>query len=216
MRKNLNKLKSLSYQFRAIATHPSHQALKRESNKYGDAIILAKQQHWENFLEEMNTSEIWTANKYLKEPAGNGGLPRILPLKTPNEHSQNMTTKDNESKANLLVKTFFPPPPINIYNNIHPQDDYPEPLPNPPATTSEQVAMHIAKLLPYKAPGPDSIPNIILKECVELILTPLTNIYKALIRLTHTMTHGENSLWSYYGNQANQATRHPKPTDQLP
>ena len=46
-----------------------------------------------------------------------------------------------------------------------------------------QIQNQIAKLSPYKAPGPDGIPNIVLKECVKLLITPLTNIFNAIIQL---------------------------------
>ena len=32
--------------------------------------------------------------------------------------------------------------------------------------------------------GPDGIPNAVLKECSELLATPLTNIFRALIKLS--------------------------------
>src|SRR6202161_3976646 len=71
--------------------------------------------------------EIWTANKYLKEAVGDGGLPRIPPLKTTNENHQIITTEDNTSKAILLAKTFFPPPRANLQNDNHHQEEYPDP-----------------------------------------------------------------------------------------
>ena len=178
MRKNLNKLRTLSFQFRAVANHYSHNALKQDGTRYGEAITQSKQKHWENFLEEMSASEIWTANKYLKEPAGDGSLPRIPSLKTTNKDGLLLTTEDNTSKATLLAKMFFLPPPDNLNNDNHPQEDYPNPLPDPPTITKEQILTHIANLSPHKAPGPDGIPNIVLKESSEIITAPLTNIYK--------------------------------------
>ena len=77
---------------------------------------------------------------------------------------------------------FFPLPPDNLNDNNHLQEDYPNPLPDPPTITKEQISTHIANLSPHKAPGPDGIPNIVLKESSEIITVPLTNIYKALIR----------------------------------
>ncbi len=70
MRKELNKLRADSYRNRALTDHTSHNELRRKSNTYGKAILLAKKQHWENYLEEMTPDDIWTANKYLKELVG--------------------------------------------------------------------------------------------------------------------------------------------------
>jgi len=65
MRKELNRIRADSYRNRALTDHSSHKELKKKSNTYGEAILLAKKQHWENYLEEMTSDEIWTANKYL-------------------------------------------------------------------------------------------------------------------------------------------------------
>ena len=81
-------------------------------------------------LTVMSANNIWTANKYLKHPVGDGGNPRIPTLVTKDEQGNEMETNDNENKAKLFTKTFFPPPPELNANDI-PQE-YPEPLPDPP------------------------------------------------------------------------------------
>ena len=111
MKKEIDKLRALSYNFRAIADHYSHDRLRRLSNKYGDAIIQAKRQHWTTYLEEMTAADIWTANKFIGEPAGDGGSPRIPTLKTRNGAGEVITINSNEDKAALFARTFFPPPP---------------------------------------------------------------------------------------------------------
>ena len=64
-----------------------------------------------------------------------------------------------------------------------PQINYLAPLPDPLEIMQNQLQNQIVKLSPYKAPGPDGIPDIVLKECVELLTTPLTNIFNAIIQL---------------------------------
>ena len=59
----------------------------------------------------MSADEIWTANKYLSNPPGDSGQPRIPSLKYTNASGTLTTIDNNEDKANLLAKTFFPPPP---------------------------------------------------------------------------------------------------------
>ena len=61
----------------------------------------------------MSANDIWTANKFLKNPAGDGGLPRIPSLKTTNETNNNTHMHNNTDKALLFAKAFSPPPPIN-------------------------------------------------------------------------------------------------------
>ena len=180
MKKEIDRLRALSYKFRVIADHYSHDKLRRLSNKYGDAIIQAKRQHWAAYLEEMSAADIWTANKFIREPAGDGGSPRIPTLKTKNEAGAIVTVNSNKDKANLFAKTFFPlpPPPPEIQE----QHEYPEPLPDPPQLTLEQLLQHIYKTAPYKAHGPDGIPNIVLQKCADMIAPRLLCIYRFILQ----------------------------------
>ena len=109
MKRELNKLKAKSYSFRVLADHPSHSELRTKSTQYGEAIIQAKRQHWTNYLEEMSAADIWTANKFIKEPAGDGGCPRIPTLKTRDAAGAEQTISTNDDKAEIFAKTFFPP-----------------------------------------------------------------------------------------------------------
>jgi endonuclease/exonuclease/phosphatase family metal-dependent hydrolase len=180
-RKELNRLRSDSYNHRATANHPSHRELKKKSNKYGEAIIQAKRGHWANYLEEMTASEMWTANKYIREPVGDGGNPRIPTLKTKNAAGREVPVNSNEEKADLLAKTFFPPPP-RIVNDFA-DYVYPEPLPDPPQITADQLHKHVFKPAPYKAHGPDEIPNAVIQQCEALIHERLLRIYQAILKL---------------------------------
>ena len=181
-RKELNRLRANSYKNRALADHPSHRKLKQLSKQYGKDIIVAKRTHWTEYLEEMVAGDIWTANKYLKSPVGDGGLPRIPTIKTRNEEGIEVTINDNEDKAKAFAKAFFPPPPEPMEADNVPYD-YPEPLPDPPPPDRSQIKKTICKLPSYKAPGPDGIPNIVLQKCFELITDHLVFIYRAILDL---------------------------------
>ena len=102
--------------------------------------------HWNNYLENTDSSTIWTANKYIT----------------------------NEGKAKALAEVFFPPKPTT--SSVPQEYSYTDPLPSPPPITEEQIHMHIAKLWPYKAPGPDGIPNIVLQKLANLIVPYLLPI----------------------------------------
>jgi hypothetical protein len=41
----------------------------------------------------------------------------------------------------------------------------------------------IHTISPYKAPGPDKIPNIVLKECIEVLIDHLFFIFRAIFEL---------------------------------
>ena len=179
-RKELNRLRSDSYRNRTIANHSSHRELRRKSRAYGRAIITTKRKHWAEYLEEMVESDIWTANRYLKEPVGDGGAPRIPMLTTRDEEGRDKEVNDSEEKANIFATTFFPPPPLRNEEDDAPYD-YPDPLPDPLPPDKGQIEGVIRKLSPYKAPGPDGIPNIVLQKCYDKIADYLYYIYQAIL-----------------------------------
>ena len=177
-RRELNRLRNTSYKNRAITDHPSHKELRLKSNRYGAQIIQAKRQHWTNYLEEMTAADIWTANKFIREPVGDGGSPRIPTLKVKGPNGVEVQVNNNEEKARIFAKLFFPPSPPTP--DSHENFDYPEPLPDPPQIRAGQILRHIAKLSPYKAHGPDGIPNIVLQRCANIIIGRLTRIFRAI------------------------------------
>src|SRR6202522_1076796 len=178
-RKELNRLRSDSFRNRALANHPSHEELRTKSSQYGEQIVQAKRQHWINYLEDMTAADMWTANKFIREPVGDGGSPRIPTLKARSQESAEILVNDNEEKARIFARLFFPPaPPIQ---ENYDQFEYPEPLPDPPRITVGQIRRLIAKLSPHKAPGPDGIPNIVLQKCVDIIISRLIRIYRAIM-----------------------------------
>jgi hypothetical protein len=181
MRKSLNKLRADSYRNRTLTSDPSHSKLRKASNKYGEAIVAAKKQHWISYLEEMTANDIWSANRYLKEPVGDGGNPRIPTIRVRNDDNEEILVSDNNEKAKLFAKTFFPPPPANT--SVPLAYEYPAPLPSPSQITEQQIEEQIRRLSPYKAPGPDEIPNIVLQKCLDLILKHLLHIFRATLSL---------------------------------
>jgi len=58
MRKELRKLRAVSYCNRALTEHPSHRELWKMSNSYGNEIQSAKKQHWMTYLEDMDANGI--------------------------------------------------------------------------------------------------------------------------------------------------------------
>ncbi|KAJ3739880.1 hypothetical protein DFH05DRAFT_1376223, partial [Lentinula detonsa] len=87
------------------------------------------------------------------------------------------TAETNEDKAQLLAKTFFPAPPPNYNLERNPCRNQ---LPNPPKITQERIIKTYQKLKPYKAPGPDGIPNVILKKYAGMLAPYMSEIYNAI------------------------------------
>jgi len=181
MRKNLSRLRVTSYRNRALTDHPAHREMKKLSNKYGEAILQAKKQHWSSYLEDMSANEIWTANKYIRDPVGDGGSPRIPTLRTHNAEGEAVEINNNEDKAKLFARTFFPPPPPR--STVPEGFVYPEPLPDPPQITKAQIERQICRLSPYKAYGLDEIANVVLQKCLDLLIAYLLFIFRAVLSL---------------------------------
>ena len=181
MRKRLNKLRAASFRNRALTDHPSHREAKALSNRYGEEVLAAKRQHWTSYLEDMSASDIWTAHRYLRDPVGDGGSPQIPTLRTKDNQGRDVEVNDSQEKAALFGKLFFPPPPVN--STVPANFDYPEPLPDPPQIAKAQLEHLIRRLSPYKAYGPDEIPNVVLQRCLDLLIDYLLHIYRAILKL---------------------------------
>ena len=85
-------------------------------------------------------------------------------------------------KAALFTDLFFPPCPHNLPSLPEDLDPYP-PLLKFSTPVPHQITHHINKTNPFKAPGEDGIPNVVLKEC-ETLLMPL--LYTCLLAILTT------------------------------
>jgi hypothetical protein len=80
-----------------------------------------------------------------------------------------------------MAKTFFPTRPLA--DSLPPLDsNYPTPICKLDAITCDQIRRHLRKLKPYIAPGPDSIRNIVLSKCADILIHRLYHIYTTIIR----------------------------------
>jgi hypothetical protein len=190
-KRHVSKLSNISYKYRALPDHESHSQYREARNKYAEAIAKAKTDHWTSYLEEATEEQLWTANRYLTEPVGDGGRTRIPTLKVGTINGSTVDAYTNEEKANALVKTFFPARPAE---DTAPENYvYPEPVQYSPVYTTERIRNRISKLSPYKASGPDEIPNIVLQKSVGQISDHLSYIFQAIIAL-----NTYNSTWQEF------------------
>jgi ribonuclease HI len=179
MKKQLNRLNNLSFKMRTVTDHTIHRELKEHQRKYGKAIMDAKKKHWEEYLENVTASSIYTAGKFAAEAPDNIGVTMIPTI----EHIVNgeaVQATTNNEKARILNDKFFPPKPNN-HALPSSQEDLLDPLPDPPPLQHHTLARAIRKLKPYKAPGPDEIPNVILQKGAASIIPPLLRIYRSIL-----------------------------------
>ena len=177
LRHEANRKGRKASKYKEWPEHHSH-AEKRGANKlFHKTLERTKRQHWHDWLEKADDPDIWTAHKYTSSPAGDGGKSRIPILKS-THNGQEVNVTSNEEKSKLLAKTFFPPkPPVDTPI----QFVYPKPIRDNNPISREQIRRQLAKLKPYKAPGPDGIPNIVLTKCADTLVDRLYYIYKAII-----------------------------------
>ena len=149
----------------------------RDSKRiYHDAIDESKATHWKEFLND--PANIWKANSYTK---GGTTAFRVATLK-----DGNTEVPEDEDKATLLMRTFYPRPP-------EPQDAEPQQpetsIPVPFEITVEEVCDAIWKNNPAKAPGPDQVTFRVWRELWTVVKHQVLQLYRASLRLGQLPDH---------------------------
>jgi len=121
--------------------------------------------------------DIWTASKLISAPATDGGKARIPMLKHKVDGQESLACS-NEEKSLTLAKCFFPAKPEE--DSTQPVHRYPQQCTKNTKIMAEQVHNRIKRLKPYKALGPDGIPNIVLTKCADILEVRLVNIYEGI------------------------------------
>lgn len=177
LRKRRNKASCQSFRFRDIPEHPSHRELQELSDEYTSCIEKMKKDHWELWLETISASAVFKANRYATDSPSDYSKTRIPSLKhTIPDLTLPSPAQLNSDKSKVLANTFFPPPPSDP---LIPDFVYPKPLKGVRYFTRKQIRCTVCNLSPYKAPGPDTIPNIVLMRTIDLINERLFFIYRA-------------------------------------
>ena len=65
--------------------------------------------------------------------------------------------------------------------NIQEDENYPKMCSKVGKVTKDQIRKQLKKLKPYKAPGPDGIPNIVLTKNTDILIDRLHPIYAAML-----------------------------------
>jgi hypothetical protein len=180
--KEKDKLSDESYRMRGLPDHPIHAEHRRVRNKLKEEISKAKQNHWMDYLEGLDKGSIYTANKYITAPIGDGGRTSIPALKSQNPQGDIIEAVTNEEKSQLLARSFFPPPPDT---STVPQDAvyYPTPVEKFAPFSEQEVEWTIARSASFKAPGPDGICNIVFKRCKDQLTPYLMQIFNAVFAI---------------------------------
>ena len=175
---SMNKLGRQAYNRCHDLEHVIHRMHVVAAKNYHKILEQTKRQHWRDWLEKAEDPDIWTAHCLITSQGSDGGKARIPALIYKIGNSEK-TASRNKEKGSILVKGFFPTkPPID---NALADTKYPKACSCAGKITPEQVSAQLKKLKPYKVPGPNGIPNIVLTKCADIIAVRLTHIYAALV-----------------------------------
>ena len=180
LRRTKNRLANLSHHWRGLPDHSAHQDHQNASKEYAKAIESTKKEHWENWLLNASERYMWTANKYATDPPTDVGKTRVPSLDYAGEDGSIGYTTTNTEKSKALAKAFFLPPSLSP---IVPHSCYPEPADIFRYFTREQIRKAAKKLPAFKAPGPDGVPNAVLKQSVDVLVDRLYFIFRAIFEL---------------------------------
>ena len=130
----------------------------------------------------MSYGEVWITNRYISGEASDGGKTCIptLTLQHSNSSLPPTVASTNKKKNRMLAKLMFPARPDGC---VVPELEDDNQLLSPGSIMEEQIQRDLARLHPYKAPGADGIPNVVLKKSAELIVPYLLQIFKAALSL---------------------------------
>jgi len=110
-------------------------------------------------------------------PPSDGGKAKIPKLKHKIGEEETMAST-NKEKSVVLAKSFFPAKP---QAEPQPMEKYPKACKGVGKVTRQQIRVQLKSIKPYKALGPDGIPNITLSKCADLIINRLFLIYEAML-----------------------------------
>jgi hypothetical protein len=175
LRREASKLGRKASQHKDEPNNPIHAESIKVKKAYEKSIEHNKRHHWRDWLEKADDPDIWTAHRYISAPASDGSASRIPTLKTKHNGIE-VIAHTNEEKSQVPAKTFFPARPAEELRCTQEQD-YSDPVCKMDAITRDQIRRHIRELKPYKAPGPDNIPNIVLVKCADILVDRLYWIY---------------------------------------
>ena len=179
LRKEREKLGRKAYKRKNWPDHPVHDEYAAAGKKYNKTIQYSKQHHWRDWLEKATDPDLWTAHRYISAPAGDGGKTRIPSLMTQGPEGERKCNT-NQGKSKALAKAFFPKRPQQDTDPTEDAETLP-PVCDLDPISKQQVRKHIARLKPFKAPGPDGIPNIVLIKCADILTDRLWRIYTAVV-----------------------------------
>jgi ribonuclease HI len=181
-RTETRRLGRRSYARRNDPADTAHEEYRAARNRYAEAIERSKKEHWRDFLDGIDQKTIWTAHRYASADMSDGGRARIPTLETTQANGTRLVAETNKQKEDLLFDTFFPKPSTDT-ERIPLNYEYPPPAFEYEPITDAQIRRAIDKLNPFKAPGENGIPNVLIKQCADILLPYIGPLFRATFEL---------------------------------
>jgi hypothetical protein len=118
-------------------------------------------------------AKMWRLTKWARTAAQEPPPPPQFP---PLKDREGRHHSSNEAKANVLAGHFFPPLVKADLADIEGYR-YPPELSVSQEVTTDEILSILKDIAPDKAPGPDSIPNRLLRECRDVLAEPLAKLF---------------------------------------
>lgn len=166
-------------QWSSDRTAENHQAYLATCHARNKQIKKDSNLSWRSTVSEVTQDprKIWKLAKWAREKADQ---PHSL-VQFPSLQGQDQQVHDtNPRKAEVLAGHFFPPPrQVDLSDMLN--TTLPPQFQMEEGITEEDVRAALRRLPANKAPGPDSIPNTMLKKCSDSLSPLLSRIFSACL-----------------------------------
>ncbi|CUS06713.1 unnamed protein product [Tuber aestivum] len=145
---------------------------KRSRNGYFRKIRASKSNSWKGFLNSARGQDIFTAVKYTRPTKSLKSAPLSFDLQC---------TTDFDSKCMMFREAMFPNPPASK-TTFNPEDREIDKCFPWYDITDKEVKDAIFKSAPHKAPGPDGINFLCLRQVYHAIPIPLVKLFQTVLK----------------------------------
>jgi ribonuclease HI len=185
MKKAKDKLARQSYRKWAEPQHHVHKEARLARNAYALQIRKAKAEHWADWLEGLDGTNVWAASQLATGPATDGGQCKIPTLQLKHDRTGAILCEAtaNAEKSEWLFKEFFPKKPD--VSTVPLDFAYPEPAWEYQPITEAVLHRVIKKMKPYKATRSSTTLNCVYKYNSDLLVPRLVVIFRALDNLRY-------------------------------
>jgi len=145
-------------------------------------ITKAKKDAWFQFITENTREDLWPTFKRIIKPRANNRITHLV-------RADGTRVTDTEEILDELAEKFFKPLPEElgeVPDSIQEREgehrETPKREASIPPVLEEEVHEVVLDGKPYGAPGPDGVPNILLRQTFPEIRGTLTGLYNAIVQ----------------------------------